>query len=291
MKKLLIISIAICLLFIPATGAVVISEPSEGSGGSYGVAVPLPAICTNLGFETGDLTGWTVISGGSNAKVATCASDNVQPHEGSRLYETAAESSCTSGASGTEDQRTSEIKSDTFTLPQNTNEFRAWITAGRSSNLKLNLYLASDNSLLADFNGADNPTWYLRTQNVANYAGQEVYMKIIDTDTGGWGHIVVDDIHFVDSAGNRLSCGEAPPTAPISGEFNCRDGIDNDEDELVDCMDEDCADVCELQDELTDLQEQVQGLSERADEADSLLDKIISFIKKLPRGLSKLFEE
>ena len=43
-----------------------------------------------------------------------------------------------------------------------------------------------------------------------------------------------------------ISCSEEPPTGVEGPGQTCKDGLDNDGDELVDCADPDCAKRCKL---------------------------------------------
>ena len=205
-------------------------------------------ICSNFGFETGDLTGWTVELGTfdagdqySDMDVDVCGSGNVNAFEGTYLYETVSENNCNTGAAEYEDGRTSIIRSDTFTLNPYVNEFRAQISSGGSSNLRLNLYLASNDNIISSFTGVDDLPWILNTEDISAYAGQDVYMKIIDQDIGSYGHIIIDDIHFVDSSLNRINgCGDIEQCV-----WDCNDGdnaaypvgLDSDGDEVDDGCD------------------------------------------------------
>ena len=167
----------------------------------------------NLDFEMdGDypskITDWIVVQGTLNTNMAvhTCSCDNINPHSGNYLYESAVPSDCSSGCSSGDDGNQSIIKSIVFLMPSNVVTFHAWITAGGDSdNLYIGLYLASDDTEIAKLYGDDDSTWRDKYADVSSYAGQKVYIKIVDTNTGGWGHTIIDDIHFKDSDDNRVN--------------------------------------------------------------------------------------
>lgn len=149
----------------------------------------------NHDFESGDLSGWTVLSGNAFTdadvtNLATAVGGNGQTFNKNGNYHLW---SFKNGG----DAETGTIKSENFILNSGNIDFL--VSGGNDiNNLKISLVRASDGLEIAKSTGANSET-YTRTTwsstSLASYVGTEVYIKVTDNSTGGFGHINVDDIN------------------------------------------------------------------------------------------------
>ncbi|WP_125776626.1 GH32 C-terminal domain-containing protein [Antribacter gilvus] len=144
----------------------------------------------NGGFETGDLTGWTATGDAFSAAQVTDATDwgwggpfgqDGQFH----LW----------GAKDVPDAATGTLTSSTFTLA-GTGAIEFLIGGGNDrDNLYVALHRASDDAeLLRATNTAfaDSEKYSRVRWDATNHLGEELYFRIVDNATGGWGHLNVD---------------------------------------------------------------------------------------------------
>ncbi|GIV80155.1 MAG: hypothetical protein KatS3mg050_4549 [Litorilinea sp.] len=168
----------------------VVSGFAAGSGDQAETAAA-PREIVNPSFETGDLTGWTIVSGTafSNTHISN-ASDwgwgcCFNP-DGTYFYW---------GAQNTGDAPTGEMHSSVFTL-EGSGRITFLIGGGNDiNNLYVALMRASDDKELmraTNVNFADSEAFNLVEWNASAYLGEELYFKVVDNASGGWGHINVD---------------------------------------------------------------------------------------------------
>lgn len=100
-----------------------------------------------------------------------------------------------------DDAPTGSIVSDSFILPADCNKVTALVGGGNNiNNLYLGLYTKSDHTLIGKLTGHNSDAMHLKTMPVSStYANKEVYFRITDENSGGWGHIDVDNIQLKDS--------------------------------------------------------------------------------------------
>ena len=146
---------------------------------------------TNPGFETGDLSGWSVVSGDAftDAHVSSAIDWGWGgPFDQDGTYHLW-------GAATGGDAPVGELRSSTFTLT-GTGTIEFLIGGGNDiDNLFVALHRASDGAeLLRATNTAfaDSEGYSLVRWNAAAHLGHDLYFSIVDTATGGWGHINVD---------------------------------------------------------------------------------------------------
>ncbi|MYL21524.1 hypothetical protein GLW04_16590 [Halobacillus litoralis] len=147
----------------------------------------------NGDFETGDLTGWTSVEG--EAFTDQSITDQTDwgwggpfNHNGGyHLW----------GALGKGDDQTGVLHSNVFTL-SGTGEISFLIGGGNNPDeLYVALVRASDDKELIKASNEkweDSEAYHEVMWDASDYRGEEVYLKIVDRATGGWGHINVD--HF-----------------------------------------------------------------------------------------------
>jgi len=152
---------------------------------------------TRFDFEDGTLQGWTIVSG-SAGKLPTGPETsrrgvpfNQQGNYFIGLYE-----------NPERDAATIVLRSPTFKVMSNV--ISLLVGGGRHPNSTyIALYKASDSSEIARLTGINNEGMTRRYLDVTKLRGQEVYFKIVDAETGGWGHINVDDIRELTSNEER----------------------------------------------------------------------------------------
>jgi len=170
---------------LAVAGALVAAQPVT--------AAARPTI-DNPSFETGDLTGWTVVEGDAFTDAAVSDATGwgwgccFNP-EGTHYLWGAA----TAGG----DTPTGRMWSSTFTL-QGTGEISFLIGGGNDlANLYVALHRASDgaellratNTAFADSEKLSRVVW-----DASDHLGQELYLEVVDRASGGWGHINLDDV-------------------------------------------------------------------------------------------------
>ncbi len=148
----------------------------------------------NPNFETGDLTGWTVVSGNAFSDKHVSQEKTffgALPFNQSGTYHLW-------GYNGEEggDSATGILKSNNFKLSGN-GEISFLMGGGNDyENLYVALVRASDDQVLLKTTNVgfdDDETYRRMTLDASAYLGEVVYIKLVDTATGGWGHLNVDD--------------------------------------------------------------------------------------------------
>lgn len=150
----------------------------------------------NGGFETGDLSGWTIepMNGSSDAFSDLFVIDSNNRKEGKYFFD----------GSKTDDDKTGSIRSSNFILGGS-----GWINfrlggGNDIDNLYLAIYRASDDTMIAKFSNK-NPQKYGGNETLVGYKfnlltinglnlGEELYIKIVDTKLENWAIIKIDDI-------------------------------------------------------------------------------------------------
>ncbi|WP_420828860.1 GH32 C-terminal domain-containing protein [Metabacillus dongyingensis] len=148
----------------------------------------------NHDFETGDLTGWSLIEGNAftNDHVTDAASywGGQFGHEGN--YHLWGFSDLHNG-----DDATGELHSSYFKLG-GTGEINFLLGGGNDFNSRyVSLVRASDNKeLIRQANTKFKEEKYNKyVWDASDYIGEVLYMKVVDHAVGGWGHINLDDVH------------------------------------------------------------------------------------------------
>ncbi len=159
---------------------------------------------TNGNFETGNLTGWTVLSGNLPTQPTNSTRVNFNK-EGSYFIGT-----CEIGGGAFDDAGTGVIKSDAFTVGS---PFITFLIGGGGniSNVYVALVRNSDGVELLKSTGSSSEAMVKEYWDVRAYNGVQCYIKIVDNSSGGWGHINADNFQGVDalSMGDTVSMLEA----------------------------------------------------------------------------------
>lgn len=155
----------------------------------------------NPGFETGNLNGWSVVSGSAFSvadvtDLPTASGGNGQTFNQQGSYHLW-------GFKDGGDGQLGVLKSGNFTLTgAGTVDFL--ISGGNDIN-KTYVALArvSDNAELLKATGANSEAYGRVTFNASAYLGTDVYLKVVDTSTGSWGHINIDDVRLNGAASGQ----------------------------------------------------------------------------------------
>jgi len=160
----------------------------------------------NHDFQTGDLTGWTVEEGSAftNDHVTNAedwgwggpfqqASDRADPN---RYHYWGFHPRYGDDATGA-------MRSAAFRLGGDGN-IDFLIGGGYDpENLYIALVRASTGETLMKATGHDGEQYRRVAWDASAYIGEELYLRVVDSKTGGWGHINLDDIHVpVDANGS-----------------------------------------------------------------------------------------
>ncbi|MBC2580221.1 glycoside hydrolase family 32 protein [Clostridium sp. DJ247] len=170
----------------------------DNSTGSFGhinlddVNVPIKSTegIANHDFESEDLTGWRSVSGtafkSSNVTAKTDWWSGTYGQNGSKFL---------SGYKEGQDVLTGELRSENFVLTGN-GKIDLLVGGGNDINNEyVALCRASDNTELFKATGTNNETMQRVFWDASTYLGTECYIKIVDNNTGSWGHINVDDVN------------------------------------------------------------------------------------------------
>ncbi|EFC82198.1 hypothetical protein [Parafrankia sp. EUN1f] len=166
-------------------GVLTVAQPGKAAA---------PTTIDNPSFETGNLTGWNVIEGQAftNATVSSAAGWGwgccFNPEGTYHLW---------GAATGGGDAPTGRMRSSTFTLA-GTGEISFLLGGGNNlENLFVALHRVSDGAELMRATNtafADSETLSRVVWDASAHLGQELYLEVVDTATGGWGHLNLDDV-------------------------------------------------------------------------------------------------
>jgi fructan beta-fructosidase len=180
-------------------------------GSAYGEVVPVVAKSqdtkvkwgniANAGFETGDLTGWTIEGNAFTKEMVTDATDwgwggpfnQAVGYGESTRYHLWGFIAPENGGLG--DAGIGAIKSKNFTLGGD-GKISFLVGGGQNiDRLYVALVKASDGTILMKATGRNTEQYGRVTWDASKYIGEELYIKVVDDSTGGFGHINVDDFH------------------------------------------------------------------------------------------------
>jgi sucrose-6-phosphate hydrolase SacC (GH32 family) len=177
-----------------------------------------PYAIENAGFETGDLTGWQVLEG--DAFAAAGVSD-AQDWGWGCCFDRDGEYHYWGHAAGG-DALTGQMRSSTFTLGGvGQISFRLG-GANNPDQLYVALMRASDDAeLMRTTNTGFDDSERLNTYawEASHYLGEELYLLVVDTATGGWGHLNLDDVQTHHDT-PIIEPPAEPPAATVDGHWS-----------------------------------------------------------------------
>jgi D-arabinan exo alpha-(1,3)/(1,5)-arabinofuranosidase (non-reducing end) len=181
-----------------------------------GAGAPVPKVgavanLSNPDFETGDLTGWSVLSGTefTNARVTTQSTQGSFPFNQHGSYHMFG---FEQGGAG--DSLVGAMRTRDFVLG-GTGRVDFLASGGDDLvNEKVEL-VRSDATVLFTTTGHNFETYFRVVFDAIDFVGSTVYLRVTDSATGGWGHINIDDLHVSESTFSA-SVGD---WAPVSGSW------------------------------------------------------------------------
>jgi len=174
----------------------------------------------NLDFETGDLRHWK----------ATGTAFSKMPVKGDTIYARRDDSRSRHagdywvGTYETErsDKPTGSLTSDRFKVTQPFVSFL--VGGGRSDRTRVELVLASNNEIIRRISGRNRENMHAESVDLRKYVGKEIYIRLVDEDSGRWGHINFDDFRF--HAKNPVAASVAGKAAkPTAARVNQTQGF------------------------------------------------------------------
>jgi RHS repeat-associated protein len=161
----------------------------------YSTVNPIPGPSYAFDFESGDLTGWTIQSGTAFSPLDVTNQYGFGNHN--TPFNHQGTYHLLSNKTG-DNSLTGILVSDTVTLPENAS-VQLLVSGGSFINTAyVALVRASDQAELftATGEGGNLQDQYRRiVWNASAYAGEDVYIKLVDAETGG--HINLDDVKII----------------------------------------------------------------------------------------------
>lgn len=152
-----------------------------------------PAEIANADFETGDLSGWAATGDAFTAGVTSATGWGWDccfgQHGAYHLW----------GFRSAGDAATGTLTSATFRLG-GTGQVSLLLGGGNDiAHLYVALVRASDGTVLFRDTGLGSEAYRRVRWDASPYLGQDLYLTAVDTATGGWGHINLDDVRTFES--------------------------------------------------------------------------------------------
>ncbi|GFF67361.1 extracellular endo-inulinase inu2 [Aspergillus lentulus] len=178
------------------------------------------AVTGNVIFQdfegSGDFAslGWVAtggLVGAAPAQGTLSGQQTVSGYAGARLVNTFLNGDSTTGT----------LTSPSFTITQPLINFL--IGGGNAPGAEcINLKIAGQSQAVRTATGRNEEKLLLQTWDVAEYIGQTAVLEIVDQQTGGWGHILVDQITFTGDAAPPASVKDAAFSFNGTGTFESR---------------------------------------------------------------------
>jgi len=160
--------------------------------GQFAAAFTPRAYFSNHDFESGDLSGWTVVSGTAFSASNVVDTNTAVGGTGEKFNKQGDYAFWGWKAAG--DSPVGEMRSPTFTA--GTGDARFKIGGGQdSTNLYVALVDGASGTVLKKATGTNSETMRWVVWDMDPYAGRSVYVRVLDNATGGWGHVNVDDVN------------------------------------------------------------------------------------------------
>ena len=166
-----------------------LSDKQESVPANYDAFQPLGDL--RFTFESGELDGWSTVEGNAGQAVSKHVSlprHKARPfhHEGNFHLSTIA------AADGFSDKRQAVFQSPTFVIHGDKASFLA--SGGFDpASLYVGLFDAASNQILLTGGGPNGPQMKRTIWDVSQLKGRAVFLRVVDRNTGNWGHLTFDD--------------------------------------------------------------------------------------------------
>jgi hypothetical protein len=167
-------------------------------------------------FETGDLQGWTVVEGSFDLLVSDMKEFRNNPgtpyNKQGTYYLASIETKDYRG----NDRMTGVVQSPTFTLETPYVSFL--VGGGKGPGVYVALCLADTEDEVRAARGDNDEHMRRHIWDVREFVGQAVYLRLVDRETGGWGHVTFDDFRppTADELAALTPDATTPPESPFS---------------------------------------------------------------------------
>ena len=184
-----------------------LAKVAESAAANPGI---VPPDAPNIGFEKGDLSGWTVTGDAFEKQPAKAGSvaarnrgnDNA---DGAFFY----------GGyefSGS-DEPTGSMISDPFTVTHAWGALR--VGAGKDKVTRVEIVDAASKGVIATFHGRGIEDMFQVSIDLRQHQGKTIQVRIVDEHTGGWGHVNYDDFRFYAKQPGSVSVTSLPRNSPV----------------------------------------------------------------------------
>jgi hypothetical protein len=167
-------------------------------------------------FETGDLQGWTVVEGSFDLLVSDMKEFRNRPGTPYNKQGTYYLSSIETRDYHGNDRMTGMVQSPTFTLETRYVSFL--VGGGKGPGVYVALCLADTEDEVRAARGDNDEMMRRHIWDVSEFGGQDVYLRLVDRETGGWGHVTFDD--FRPPTPGELAAippdASTPPESPLN---------------------------------------------------------------------------
>ncbi|MEO1529360.1 MAG: arylsulfatase [Planctomycetota bacterium] len=179
-------------------GWINLSQSTGGKQSGKGVAAKIPAgqskRSASLDFESGELLPWKVVDGDFGHLIGNrqhFINNRQEYNKQGEFYLTTLEAS--PDAKKGKDSQMGVVVSPLFIPKKGTMTFR--VGGGNGTKTYVALCTADGKEIL-HARGANKQQMQNHEWKLGPYAGQKVFIKIVDQAPGGWGHITADDFQF-----------------------------------------------------------------------------------------------
>jgi len=167
-------------------------------------------------FETGDLQGWTVVEGSFDLLVSDMREFRNNPgtpyNKQGTYYLASIETKDYRG----NDRMTGIVQSPSFTLE--TPYVCFLVGGGKGPGVYVALCLAETDDEVRAARGDNAEHMRRHIWDVREFVGQAVYLRLVDRETGGWGHVTFDDFRppTADELATMPADAGTPPELPFN---------------------------------------------------------------------------
>jgi hypothetical protein len=175
----------------------------------------VPAQEPTFDFETGDLQGWTVVEGAFDLLVSDMPEFRNHPgtpyNKQGKYYLSSIETPDYRG----NDRLTGVVHSPVFRLESPHLSFL--VGGGQGRGVHVALCVAETDEEVRTARGRNDETMDRHIWDVGEFIGQSVYLALVDTETGGWGHVTFDDFRppTAEELARIAADASPPPTSPL----------------------------------------------------------------------------